>query len=390
MRFGVIAPTHNDVRRTCMEGESGLLAKCPQELIESYNKSLSEIRLTNGSMIFGYSSDTPERLRGPQHHALWLEEIAAWVYPQETWDMAQFGLRLGDRPRQIITSTPKPIELVRKIIADPKTITVRSSTYANKANLPKSFFDEIAKYEGTDLGRQEIYGEVLDMSQSAVFKRPWWKWWPHDKPLPQFDLIIQSYDTAFSEKETADDSACTTWGLFKSTEGSDLYSALLLDCFDGKVGFPELRQMVIKEFGTKYGVNDKSADAVLVENKGSGISLIQELRRARIPVYGYDPGGADKLQRAHLVSHIVCSGYVWIPETRRSGGKGQPVDWAAKWFEQVTYFGPDTLEDGSKKDYVDSTSQFLHWMSKCGWMKSAGMPEKDSFYKRMKAQAVYG
>lgn len=367
------------------------MACCPPELIDNYNKSLAEIKLKNGSMIFGYSTDTPERLRGPQFHYLWLEEIAAWLRPQETWDMAQFCLRLGDRPRQIITSTPKPIELVRNIIADKRTITIRSSTYANKANLPQSFFNEIKKYEGTDLGRQEIYGEVLDMSQSAVFKRSWWRWWPHDKPLPKIDLIIQSYDTAFSEKETADDTACTTWGLFKATEGSELYSALLLDCFDGKIGFPELRTTVIKEFGTKYGVNDKSADAVLVENKGSGQSLIQELRRAQIPTYGYDPGGADKLQRAHLVSHIPCAGYVWIPETKRRGGKGCPVDWAAKWFDQMCYFGPDTLEDGSKKDYVDSSSQFFHFMAKAGWMKSAGMPEKESYWRRnMRQTTIYG
>lgn len=388
-RIGIIAPTHTDVRRVCIEGESGLLACCPRDLIKSYNSSLCEITFWNGSKIFGYSSDVPERLRGPQHHFMWHEELAAWLYPQQTWDMAQFGLRLGQRPRQIITSTPKPIELVRKIIADPKTVTIHSSTYSNKANLPKSFFEEITKYEGTALGRQEIYGEVLDLSSTAVFKRDWWRMWAHDRPLPSFDLILQSYDTAFSEKQTADQTACTTWGLFKATEGSDVYSALLLDCYADTIGFPELRELAIKEFSTKYGTNDKTADGIIVENKGSGISLIQELRRANIPVYGYDPGGADKLQRAHLVSHIVAGGYIYIPETRRRGGKGQPVDWAKQWYDQVSYFGPDTLADGSKKDYVDSTSQFLSFMSKAGWMKSSGLPQKESYWKR-NMKTVYG
>jgi len=345
-------------------------------------------------LIFGYSTDTPERLRGPQFNYLWLEEIAAWLRPQETFDMAQFCLRLGERPRQIITSTPKPIELVRNIIADPKTVVIHSSTYQNRDNLPASFFEEIVKYEGTDLGRQEIYGEVLDLSMSAVFKREWWKWWAHDRPLPQFDLIIQSYDTAFSEKETADDTACTVWGLFKAVEGKPEYSALLLDCWDDKIGFPDLRKRVIAEFATKYGTNDKTADGVLVEEKGSGISLIQELRRAQIPCWPYNPNGADKLTRAHLVSHIVAGGYVWVPQTRRKGHGNkpllQPVDWASKWFEQVSYFGPDTLEDGSKKDYVDSTSQFLSWMSKSGWMRTQGMPEKPTYWQRMAKKQVYG
>jgi phage terminase large subunit-like protein len=393
-RVGVIAPTHNDIRRTCFEGESGILACCPNELIDNYNKSLAEIKLKNGSIIFGYSTDTPERLRGPSFHLLWNEELAAWLRPQETWDMAQFCLRLGDRPRQIITSTPKPIELVRNIIADKRTVTIHSSTYANRANLPKSFFDEIIKYEGTDLGRQEIYGQVLDLSMSAVFKREWWNWWPHDRPLPRFDLIIQSYDTAYSEKQTADDTACTVWGLFKATEGRQEYSALLLDCWDDKIGFPDLRQRVIAEFSTKYGLNDKTADAVLCEEKVSGISLIQELRRAQIPTYAYNPGSADKLQRAHLVSHLVCNGYVWLPQTRRTGHGGVPLkatcDWAQKMFDQLCYFGPDTLEDGSKKDYVDSLTMFLSWMAKAGWMKSAGMLEKQGYWKRQQKKIVYG
>lgn len=305
--------------------------------------------------------------------------------------MAQFGLRLGERPRQIITSTPKPIELIRNIIKDQRTITIHSSTYSNRANLPQSFFDEIVKYEGTSLGRQEIYGDVLDLSLTAVFQRPWWQWWPHNKSLPLFDLIIQSYDTAFSEKETADDTACTEWGLFKATEGKDVYSALLLNCWDDKIGFPDLRKMAINDFQTKeYGSNGRKADGILVENKASGISLIQELRRASLPVYEFDPKGADKLQRAHLVSHLVKDGYVWIPQTRRVTGKGCPVSWAEKWFEQMCYFGPDTLDDGSKKDYVDSTTQFLSFMSKTGWMRSSGLPQKESYWRRQMKTAPYG
>ena len=390
-RVGVIAPTFGDARTVCFEGESGLLNCIPSELVANYRKDILELNLVNGSIISGYSTDDPNRFRGPQHHFLWLEELSSWNHPQENWDMSAFGLRLGAKPQRIITSTPKPIQIVRNLINDKRTTVIRGSTYDNKKNLPDSFFEELQKYEGTNLGQQELYGEVLDLSLTAVFHRNWWKWWPYDKPLPNFDLIIQSYDTAFSEKQTADDTAWTVWGLFKAKEGRDSYSALMLDCGDAKIGFPDLREFVIKEFSKEYGVNNKKADGILVENKGSGISLIQELRRADIPAYEYNPGGADKLQRAHLVSHLVKDGFMWIPETRRIGGKCQPVSWAEKWFEQISYFGPDTMEDGSKKDYVDTTTQFLAFMSKCGWLRSSGLPQQQkSYWRKTMTKNPYG
>lgn len=385
-RIGVIAPTFGDARTVCFEGESGLLNCCPPELVESYNKSNLELKLINGTQIFGYSTDDANRFRGPQHHFLWCEEMSSWNNPQEAWDMSAFGLRLGDRPQRVITSTPKPIQLVRDVIQNPKTCVIRGSTYDNKQNLPDSFFDELQKYEGTTIGRQELYGEVIDLEEMGIFKRSGFKIWSKSKPLPKFDLVVQSWDTAFSEKSTADYTAFTAWGLWKSTEGSNIYSALLLDFWQDQINFPDMRKAAMREYETKYGENDRSVDIVIIEKKASGQSLIQEMRVAGITVYAFDPGSSDKVQRAHLVSHLVQTGLVWLPESHKPTRVGQPCDWAVPLLDQACYF-PNAPHD----DAVDSMVQFLTYMAKAGWMRGSTLPPRESYWRRnMNKTTVYG
>jgi predicted phage terminase large subunit-like protein len=170
-QVAVIAPTHNDVRGTCFQGVSGLLACLPHEAIRDYNKTNQELTLTNGAMIRGFSADTPDRLRGPQFHRAWCDELAAWQYP-ETWDQLMFGLRLGDAPQVVITTTPRPTPLIRRLIRDERTLVTRGSTFDNAANLsPDAVEDMRLKYEGTRLGRQELYAEVLDDIPGALWTR---------------------------------------------------------------------------------------------------------------------------------------------------------------------------------------------------------------------------
>ena len=160
--YAVIAPTHDDVRYTCFEGPTGLYSCIPPPLIATRNSSLPLMSLVNGSVLRGFSGDTPERLRGPQHHKVWCDEIASWKYPQDAWDNLMFGLRLGDSPQVLWTGTPKPTPFIRKLVDDPKGVVVVGSTYENEENLTPIFYENVAKYEGTKIGRQELYGEVLD------------------------------------------------------------------------------------------------------------------------------------------------------------------------------------------------------------------------------------
>ena len=177
-RWLVTAPTSNDIRATCFEGDSGLLNIIPQSLIRDYNKSLFEITLTNGSIIQGIPASEPERYRGKQYHGAWFDELCAFDYLDEAYDGVQFTLRLKDprikRVQQIITTTPKPKELIvdlneGKVGGD--VYVVNASSYDNRENLSATFFKQLETYDGTDIGRQEIYGEILDPEQAGIIKQ---------------------------------------------------------------------------------------------------------------------------------------------------------------------------------------------------------------------------
>ena len=170
-QIAVVAPTFNDVRGTCFEGVSGLLACIPHEEIAEYNKSLQQITMQNGSVIRGFSADTPNRLRGPQFHRAYCDELAAWQYP-DAWDQLMFGLRLGDNPRVIVTTTPRPTPLIRSLVKDARTRITRGSTFENADNLAPQAIEALReKYEGTRLGRQELYAELLDDVEGALWTR---------------------------------------------------------------------------------------------------------------------------------------------------------------------------------------------------------------------------
>jgi phage terminase large subunit-like protein len=177
LRVGIIGQTIAAVRDICVEGESGLLAVLPQEVIKKYNRSLGQLTLKNGSMAFGFSGTDPEKLRGFQSHYLWMDELAAWQYEQSTFDMALMGLRLGQHPRIVITTTPKPsplvVDLVNRSKSEPDKVRITTgSTFANAANLPPSMLDNLkARYEGTTLGRQELYAELILDDPAALWNR---------------------------------------------------------------------------------------------------------------------------------------------------------------------------------------------------------------------------
>lgn len=209
--IGMIAPTAGDVRDVMIEGPAGVLSVSWQhdrdhkgDLIglPSYEPSLRH-RLTwaNGAIAHGYSAEEPERLRGPNHDAIWCDELAAWNDAQDVWDMAMFGLRLGHDPRAMISTTPKPIPLVRALLRDPTTIVTKATTYANKANLAKTFLSKIvSKYEGTRLGRQELAGEMLEEAEGALWTRAMIEAARLKGPLPAFRRVVVAVDPAVTNK----------------------------------------------------------------------------------------------------------------------------------------------------------------------------------------------
>jgi len=370
------------VRYTCFEGPTGLLSILPPKLVKERNQALPSITLWNGSIIRGFAGDTPERLRGPQHAALWCDEIASWKYPQEAWDNIAFGLRLGNRPRICVTGTPKPTPFVRRLQLDKRTVDVVGATYENRENLTDYFFESIAKYEGTRVGRQEIHGEVLDPEEEGFVQRSQWKVWPHDKPLPKFTFIVLSLDPSFTERnfdkrlQKNDPTACSVWGVFMQPRQNKppLPHVCLLDAWEDWLGFPDLVKRVKKEKDYTYGDADepilkprilpqalrakhqgRKPDLILIEEKASGISLRQQLADENILTHGYNPGNDDKLARLHYVSPMFPAGRVWAVESEIN--PGQFKSWADPLITQVcSYVGPGSIE---RDDLLDSATQGL-------------------------------
>lgn len=166
-----IAPTVSDLRDVMVEGDSGIMSISPPWFMPVYEPSKRRITWPNGVKALLFSADEPERLRGPQCHLFWADEIASWRRPA-TYDMALFGNRLGTHPRRIVTGTPKPTKLIKEILKDPGTYVTKGSTYDNLENLAPSFVEEIKnKYEGSRLGRQEIHAELLEDNDNALWTR---------------------------------------------------------------------------------------------------------------------------------------------------------------------------------------------------------------------------
>lgn len=171
-RIAIVAETAADARDVIAKGPAGILATHPKEFRPLYQSSTRSLTWPNGATALLFNATEPDQLRGPEHEAAWLDELAKWRYAQETYDMLQFGLRLGDDPRQVITTTPRPIPIIRELINDPGTIVTRGSTFDNRSNLAPKFFKKIvARYEGTRLGRQELNAEVLDDVPGALWSR---------------------------------------------------------------------------------------------------------------------------------------------------------------------------------------------------------------------------
>ena len=174
--LAVVAPTHGDLRRVCFGGPSGLLSVIPKECFlkssdqKGYSSSVSEIRLWNGSKITGFAAQEPERLRGPQFHRAWCDELASWRYP-EAFDQLMFGLRLGDNPQCVITTTPKPTKIIKELVERKDAYVTTGSTFENEANLAESALKMLKeRYEGTNLGRQELYAEIIEAFEGALWK----------------------------------------------------------------------------------------------------------------------------------------------------------------------------------------------------------------------------
>ena len=217
-RWAIVAPTYGDARDTCAEGNSGIVQILREYgTLKDYNRSIGEIFLTNGSRIKLFSGEEPERLRGPQHHGGWFDELSAFKYP-EAWDQYQFGLRLGTFPQTIVTTTPKPIKLIKDMLNRNGVRVVRGSTFDNAANLAPSALAEFKmRYENTRLGSQELYGEILDNVEGALWTREMIESARVTSAPPLIRIVI-GLDPAVTANENSDETGIVAAGVNSAGE----------------------------------------------------------------------------------------------------------------------------------------------------------------------------
>ena len=212
-RWAIVAPTHADARDTCVEGESGILNILKEYgVLRDYNRSISEIFLTNKSRIKLFSGEEPDRLRGPQFHGGWFDELAAFKRP-DAWDQYQFGARLGQHPQTIITTTPRPTKLVKDLVEREGVKVVRGSTFDNAKNLAPSALAELKlRYENTRLGRQELYGEILDTVEGALWTREMIER-ARVTDIPPLIRIVVAIDPAVTNNADSDETGIVAAGI---------------------------------------------------------------------------------------------------------------------------------------------------------------------------------
>lgn len=212
--IALIAPTHAEARLVMIEGQSGLLSVHGLDERPLYEPSKRTITWPNGSMAQVFSAEDYDGLRGPQFDAAWCDELAKWKHAEQAWNMLQFALRLGKNPVSVITTTPRPTALMKKIIAEEGTVTTRATTFANRKNLAKPFIKAVLeRYQGTRLGRQELDGEMIEDDPNALFKRePIERMRLKDAPLLKRIVVAVDPPAGFGKKSNACGIVCAGLG----------------------------------------------------------------------------------------------------------------------------------------------------------------------------------
>jgi phage terminase large subunit-like protein len=292
----LIGATTDDARDIMIEGESGILAICSKDERPVYKAHKKLIEWPNGARSLVFTADEPERLRGKQHCKLWMDELAAWRYP-EAYDQAVFGLRLGDNPQSVITTTPKPTKLVKEILYSKTTFVTKGSTYDNKSNLAGAFLQQIiSKYEGTRLGRQELNAEILDDNPGALWKRS-----QLDalrvKTHPTLRRIVVSIDPATTSNPDSDET-----GIIVVATGTDGHGYVLDDI--SMRGTPEEWARVAVNAYHQW-----KADRIIGEANNGG-EMIETLLRMVDKTVSYKAVHASrgKITRAEPISALYEQG----------------------------------------------------------------------------------
>lgn len=340
-RVAIVARTFTDGVRTVVEKRPGGLlwilerAGYLEDKGYRWNRSTGELTLVNGSAAFIYSSEKPDALRGPEHHVALVDELAAWKYMQETWDMLNFGLRLGDRPQILAATTPRPVPLIQKLVNDPKWVKVRGSTFDNQANLPPSWLEDLrSKYDGTRIGRQELYGEVLEDTPGALWSMRLLEATRigfAERPL-NMDRVVVAIDPAVTAGESSDETGIVAAGR------QDWPTA---------AGRKESRAFVLADESGRYSPQEWAMKAIALYHELKADRIVAEANQGgdmvRLTLQTIDPRVPVTLVRATRGKAVRAEPVAALYEQKRV----HHVGYYAELEAQLTTFVPGAKQVGS-------------------------------------------
>ena len=342
-RVALIGATAADVRDVSCLGESGLVEISTEDNRPKYEPSKRRLIWPNGAIATLYSAEEPDRLRGPQHEICWADELASWAQP-DTWDLAQFGMRLGSHPRTIITTTPKPTPFLKRVMKLRNLVRVGGSTLDNQANLPTSFIHAIVdRYQGTRLGKQEIEGLYLDTVEGALFSEEHIMRRSGPMKLDAYDRVCIAVDPAVSSGEGSDETGIIVCGSYNDGKNADV----LADA-SGHYKPNEWADIVVRLY------KEWKADKVLGEVNNGGDLVEYTLRHAKggqhIPFQKLHSSRGKRL-RAEPCSALYEQHRVFHTE------------YFEKLEEQMVTFNPEEMaRKGESPDRVDALVFCLTWL----------------------------
>ena len=384
-RIALVAETAADARDVMIKGDSGLLNCDPTLTEDSWSPTNRCLTWPNGSKAYTYNGTTPDQLRGPQHHFAWVDELAKFEYMQDAWDQVQFGLRLGEHPQCLVTTTPRPLPLIKKLVADPDTVVTNGSTLDNADNLAKNTVKQLyERYGGTRLGRQELEGEILGDIPGALWSREnidanRLKQAPED-----LERVFVAVDPATSSNEGSDETGIVVVALARDPDG--YARGYVLE--DGSIkGSPEEWARKAVALYRKYSADkivaeknqggDMVASVIKAVDRNVPIKLVHASRGKAIraePISSlYEQNRVHHVGRHDLLEDQMC---IFSIDNVRNSSTGSPdrVD-ALVWglteiFDKITgrarksLEGPleTTIQTGTYSDYYGSPSHSNSWM----------------------------
>jgi phage terminase large subunit-like protein len=335
-RFALIAETQKDLEEVMCFGESGIASVFPPHQKPKITKKPIRVEFHTGAVAYGYNATEPDQLRGPQFDRAWCDELAKWRYARETWDQLQFGLRLGDSPRQIITTTPRPIPILKEILAAATTVVSRGVTLDNRVNLAPSFIKSITdKYAGTRLGRQELSAEILDDVPDALWTR---SALDRDrrkpKEIPPLKRIVIAIDPAAKKNETPEEGAAT--GIIVAGVGEDNRGYILDDatCRESPNGWARMAVACYDRY---------SGDCIVGEINNGGDMVAATVRAVRPTVpFREVHASKGKWTRAEPIAALYEQGRI------------SHVGTFASLEDEMVNFGPNGMVGDASPDRVDA------------------------------------